>query len=278
MPLAGRMKRSTFLTIAGCLGALGVAGAVLFGGGEDRDAPPVEPELPMPVEDPAVAQVVADPVPEATPEPAADTQGGPWGADAVVAIRSAAELSPVAGKAKDLSGGLGIKVNVYRDEGQAENNRAKLDLDRDEKWDIKLDFEPGKVIAYYAPADDEAYTETWISLGGGDWLQEGAAPDAVPVEPGAAPGLDPIDLALMKWVGQDLGTTKIKDATKGQPFKINVYQDAGNASANRAKIDLDRDDKWDIKVTFEQPPSRQLSPQDNEDYSVTQVWNGEAWQ
>lgn len=277
MPLAGRMKRTTFLTIAGCLGALGVAGAVLFGGGEEEEPPIVDVD-PLPIEDPAVVPLVADPTPEVTPEPAAQTEGGPWGADVVTAIRSAAELSPVSGKAKDLSGGLGIKVNVYRDAGQAENNRAKLDLDRDEKWDIKLDFEPGKVVAHYAPADDEAYTETWISLAGGPWRQEGAEPEAVPVEPMATPSMDPVDLALMKWVGQDLGTTKIKDATKGQPFKINVYQDAGNASANRAKIDLDRDDRWDIKVTFEQLPSRQLSPQDNEDYSVSQVWNGEAWE
>ena len=273
MALAGNMKLSTFLTLAGCTGALGIAGFFLFEG-EEPELEPV-PEPPEQV-DPVVAEPVADPIPpEATK---ADPKGGPWGSDASIAIVSASKLSPVSGKAKDLSGGLGVKVNVYRDEGQAENNRAKLDLDRDEKWDIKLDFEPGRVVAHYAPRDDEAYTETWVSLAGGTWLQEGNEDAQQEVVAQQATGMDPVDVALLKWVGKDLGTTKIKDATKGQPFKINVYQDAGNSSANRAKIDLDRDDKWDIKITFEEPPSRQVSPKDDGDYSVTQVWNGELWE
>jgi hypothetical protein len=223
-----------------------------------------------------VSELVEDPTPVQVAE--VDTQGGPWGKDASIAIASASELSPVTGKAKDLSGGLGVKVNVYRDEGEAENNRAKLDIDRDEKWDIKLDFEPGRVVASYSPLDDEDYSETWVSLAGGPWLQEGVEDAQQEVVATDGPDMDPVDLALLKWQGKDLGTKKIKDATKGQPFKINVYQDDGETSANRAKIDLDRDDKWDVKVTFEQPPSRQVSPDDNEDYSVTQIWNGKGWE
>jgi hypothetical protein len=271
MALAGNMKLSTFLTLAGCTGALGIAGFFLFRDGEPELEPVPEPPEQV---DPVVAEPVADPIPPEAIK--ADPKGGPWGSDASIAILSVSELSPVNGKAKDLSGGLGVKVNVYRDEGQAENNRAKLDLDRDEKWDIKLDIEPGRVVAHYAPQDDEAYTQTWMSMAGGPWVQEGAASESS-AEP-APPGQDPVDAALLSWIGKDLGTTKIKDVTKGKPFKINVYQDAGNASANRAKIDLDRDDKWDIKVTFEEPPSRQVSPSDDENYSLTQTWSGQAWE
>lgn len=132
------------------------------------------------------------------------------------------------------------------------------------------------MVAHYAPQDDEAYTQTWMSMAGGPWVQEGAASESSAGT--AAEGQDPVDAALLSWIGKDLGTTKIKDVTKGKPFKINVYQDAGNATANRAKIDLDRDDKWDIKVTFEEPPSRQVSPSDDEDYSLTQTWSGQAWE
>ena len=272
MPLAGNMKQSTFLTLIGCVGALGVAGFFLFRG---ENEPEPEP-LPPVVQEPVLAERAVDPPVVEVSE--ADPKGGPWGSDASIAIRSASDLSPVSGKAKDLSGGLGIKVNVYRDDGEAENNRAKLDLDRDEKWDIKLDFEPGRVVATYAPKDDEDYSEIWVRLAGGAWLQEGVEDAQQEVIAAGLPDMDPVDVALLKWQGKDLGTQKIKDATKGQPFKINVYQDDGNPTANRAKIDLDRDDKWDIKVTFEEPATRQVSPDDDENYSVTQAWSGKAWE
>ena len=271
MTLAGNMKLKTFLTLAGGAGALGIGGLLFFRDGEPQ--PPPEPPVQV---DPVVAELIEEPVPVKVITP--DPRGGPWGADATVAIVSVSTLSPVSGKVKDLSGGLGIKVNVYRDEGQAENNRAKLDLDRDEKWDIQLELEPGRVVAHYAPQDDEDYSQTWVSLAGGPWLQEGIEDAQQEVAAPELPQMDPVDVALLKWVGKDLGTTKIKDATKGQPFKINVYQDAGSPSANRAKIDLDRDDKWDIKVTFEEPPTRQVSPKDDEDYTQTQAWTGQAWE
>lgn len=170
MPLAGNMKLSTFLTLAACVGALGITGFFLFRG-EERPEP--QPVLPV-VQEPVLAERIEEPVPP--------------------------------------------KVSVDGDVG----------------------------------------------------LQEGGAAEL--------PNMDPVDVALFKWQGKDLGTQKIKDTTQGQPFKINVYQDAGNSTANRAKIDLDRDDKWDIKVTFEDPPSRQLSPSDDENYTQTQLWTGQAWE
>ena len=86
------------------------------------------------------------------------------------------------------------------------------------------------------------------------------------------------DKAVMRFFGKDLGTKKRKDVTSGQPFKVNVYQDAGSATANRAKIDLDRDDKWDEKWTFKDGQiSRKVSSADDESYDQEQVWKDGAW-
>ena len=83
----------------------------------------------------------------------------------------------------------------------------------------------------------------------------------------------------MGFVGQDIGASKRKDVTTGRAFKVNVYQDDGHSTVNRAKVDLDRDDKWDEKWTIDGASiSRQVAPADDESYSVEQTWSGTAWQ
>lgn len=92
------------------------------------------------------------------------------------------------------------------------------------------------------------------------------------------PSERPVDRAMMSWVGKNLGSKKKKDVTSGSPFKINVYQDAGEATANRAKVDLDRDDKWDEKWTFKVGEiSRKVSTADDENYDVEQLWKNGKW-
>ena len=107
-----------------------------------------------------------------------------------------------------------------------------------------------------------------------------SAPQAVapaPVPDGAGT-LTAAQQSAMSWAGKDIGSAKRKDVSKGKPYKINVYQDEGNTTANRAKIDLDRDDKWDEKWTFG-PDSvqRKVAPGDDENYSETYLWDGEDW-
>lgn len=103
-----------------------------------------------------------------------------------------------------------------------------------------------------------------------------------PVEspPSAASDLPAHQADVLTWQGKDLGSDKRKDTTKGRAWKVNVYQDAGQATANRAKVDLDRDDKWDEKWTFEADGrvSRQVAPADDEQYTETWIWNGQDWQ
>lgn len=110
-----------------------------------------------------------------------------------------------------------------------------------------------------------------------------AAADATPIEGkvvALAPGLPSRrdHQVAFSYRDRDLGSDKKKDVASGEAFKVNVYQDAGHTTANRAKIDLDRDDKWDEKLTFE--PDRitlQVAPADDERYTETYHWSGTDW-
>lgn len=97
-----------------------------------------------------------------------------------------------------------------------------------------------------------------------------------------APATDPArpwDAFLLERAGTSIGSKKVKDAAKGKPWKVNLYQDEGEAVMNRAKVDIDRDDQWDEKWTFSADGvSRKVSPGDNEDYTEAFDWDGSGWQ
>lgn len=274
--LAGQMKLKTFKAI------VGVGGGVVLLGGVVLYATMCRPE-PEPYEPPPVATRPAPPTPEVQPAVTPVTTNPadparPWD-NAILAFQDKDLGGP---KKKDLAPGEPWKVNLYQDEGHATLNRAKVDLDRDEQWDEKWTLEGGVVSRQVSPGDDGVYTETWIRQGMG-WVPEGQAPaaeeqvDADPQQPATDPAR-PWDAVLMGWQGKDLGTPKIKDASKGTSWKINLYQDEGNTSINRAKVDIDRDDKWDEKWTFKADGlSRKLSSADDETYDQTWGWSGEAW-
>lgn len=189
---------------------------------------------------------------------------------------------PVVEKIKDGTHGKPWKINLYSDD-KTRWNRAKVDLDRDEKadesWTIKAD---GAIERSVSSRDDERYDRTYRLDVTAGWLDLSAAPAAPPTPPsaslpslahsGASPaaGARAVDadmLALVKLPVQE----KIKDATKGKAYKINLYSDDGQRF-NRAKVDLDRDDKWDESWTFKADGSteRQVAPADDEKY--TEVW------
>ena len=85
-----------------------------------------------------------------------------------------------------------------------------------------------------------------------------------------------VDREMFKWVGKNLGSDKKKDVTNGStPFKINLYQDAGSPTMNRAKVDLDRDEEWDEKWDFKDGVvTRKVAPGDDEAYSQGYRWDG----
>lgn len=111
-----------------------------------------------------------------------------------------------------------------------------------------------------------------------------APPQAAPPPPVATPvaaapadtlrEVDRVTMALLKGAARD----KVKDATPGKPFKVNLYSDDGKRF-NRAKVDLNRNDKWDEKWTVDASGSveRTVAPADDEAYKETYVLKDSAW-
>lgn len=113
----------------------------------------------------AEAQDVGVAVADAGPQPAAS--GVPALVGAVGAQTPEAYLLATLGgaaredKLKDVTGGQGAKINVYNEGGVWA--RAKVDHDRDEKWDEKWTIAAdGAIQREVAPADDEQYSETYV--------------------------------------------------------------------------------------------------------------------
>lgn len=103
-------------------------------------------------------------------------------------------------------------------------------------------------------------------------------PPPDPVAPVAAAGtlrdVDVVTLALLKGPARD----KVKDATPGKPYKVNLYSDDGKRF-NRAKVDLNRNEKWDEKWSLDDAGEleRQVAPADDENYREKYVFRGGAW-
>jgi len=111
-----------------------------------------------------------------------------------------------------------------------------------------------------------------------------AAPDVAEPAPAAAEGpptlrRDPVEAAVLGWKQRSIPVKKKKDVSKGRAWKINVYQDDPGAGVNRAKVDLDRDDAWDHKYTFEPDGgvTRKVAPNDDENYTVQERLTDAGW-
>jgi hypothetical protein len=187
----------------------------------------------------------------------------------------------VQAKVKDASQGKPYKVNLYSDDGKR-FNRAKVDLDRDEKWDESWSFGAnGSIEKQVSDNDNDKYDRTLYLLYG-QWSTLATAappaptPAATPVV--AATQLPAIDQDVIALVGRTPVQEKIKDATKGKPYKVNLYSDDGKRF-NRAKVDLDRDDKWDESWTFDETggTEKKVSTTDTENYDRSYRLNGDRW-
>ena len=110
--------------------------------------------------------------------------------------------------------------------------------------------------------------------------EQPAPPQPAPTPTPAGDGAParPMDQEILARAAQGIGGDKVKDALPGRSWKVNLYKDAGEARVNRAKVDLDRDDKWDEKWTFaEGKVTRQLASADDEAYDVTWTWTAGDW-
>ncbi|MEW6283309.1 MAG: hypothetical protein AB1758_32170, partial [Candidatus Eremiobacterota bacterium] len=119
-----------------------------------------------------------------------------------------------------------VKVNLYQDDPAVGINRAKVDLDRDDKWDEKWTFDAqGGVKREVSPHEDEQYTEVYL-LSGDRWVAEGATPEPVASAqpPTRAGAMRPFDQGVVDRAGQKISGDKVKDAIPGS-VKVNLYQD-----------------------------------------------------
>jgi hypothetical protein len=131
---------------------LAIAGGVLLVGGTGylcgHQKPPaqVTAAAPVPVTAPAPAAASVPPALPAPPAAAADYRTYLLGVLG----------KPAKGdKIKDALGRRQAKVNVYAEKGRWA--RAKVDLNRNDKWDEKWWVEDGSIMREVAPADDESY-------------------------------------------------------------------------------------------------------------------------
>lgn len=75
---------------------------------------------------------------------------------------------------------------------------------------------------------------------------------AGPTDPTA---LGPIDQRILARVKAGVAADKLKDVFSGEPIKVNLYKEG---SAVRAKVDLDRDERWDEKWDFESDGGKEV--------------------
>src|SRR5262249_24985747 len=71
---------------------------------------------------------------------------------------------------------------------------------------------------------------------------------------------------------------KIKDAEPHAAWKLDLYQSPGKPTIDRAKLDANRNGKWDDKYTFDgETITLELAPADDEHYTQRYHWNGSGW-
>lgn len=124
-----------------------------------------------------------------------------------------------------------------------------------------------------------------LATGGIIYAMQSHEQAAVAQPPRALPAQEPLramDRAILARVEQNIPGDKVKDAFQGEPYKVNLYRDAGNAAVNRLKIDLDRDELWDEKWTFDRTGAalvvrREVSARDNDRYDATYLLQGDHW-
>ncbi len=77
-----------------------------------------------------------------------------------------------------------------------------------------------------------------------------------------------MDQKILEKLRAGFSGDKVKDVFKSEPFKVNLYKEEGKV---RAKVDLDRDEKFDEKWDFDteggkEKVKRRVSTQDDESY------------
>jgi hypothetical protein len=280
------MKYTTFRNIVIGVGVV-LVGAALYGLLSSRgdDTPPKSP----PIRDGA----------KATPTQVEAVAASPSDAEIMRAFEE-----PAAGeKKKDVFSASPVKVNFYADGGSPRWTRAKIDRDRDEvddeKWDrdastgevkkrVTVDLGAGPQEMSYV-WNGSAFVQTTAAVVGPDGRPTGTVIDLPPDSatpsgdekpPAGDATLRPVDKLVLEFLKKPASGEKVKDAFPRETFKVNIYRDSGNATWNRLKIDLDRDEKDDEKwdLVDGQPAKRHVSSADDGKYDREYRWLAGRWQ
>jgi hypothetical protein len=154
--------------------------------------------------------------------------------------------------------------------------RIEVDSDRDgrgdERWRLGADGEVRREVR----TDDRVYREDVYLLKGEEWqLVSGTGQSATPSPPPEIVPLRPVDTEVFA-LAKKGSPVDIPDASPGKPYKIGLFHERGGKSLSRAKIDLDRDGKWDEIWWVDLPlAKREVSPNDDERYTdVYRLRNG----
>jgi hypothetical protein len=149
-------------------------------------------------------------------------------------------------------------------------------------------FGGGAVVLAYMACDrggegENAKPEPRLTAGATRAPSKGGDAPAAPAAP-AAPGdplaFRPMDAKILDRVAAGIQGDKVKDAFPGETYKVNLYKDPDGK--RRAKVDLDRDEKWDEKWDFEaesgqEVVKRHVATGDDERYDVELRLRGGAW-
>jgi len=144
------MRYTTFRNTLLSVGVLAVMGSVAYVTTRRPSANPAPPKPPA-----QLAQTQSTPAQAAVPVPSAAQP------DYVDYLLNTLGKPAPDEKHKDALGSGKPHVNLYAERGMW--IRAKVDLDRDEKWDEKWHLrEDGTVEREVAPADDENYSDRFL--------------------------------------------------------------------------------------------------------------------
>ena len=243
------------------LGVLGLGGVVAIvvatSGGDKPVAPaPVVSHTPEPAR-PAAPSMPATPATPTRPSVALD--------DATIAARADQAASP-GEKIKDAFKTNATKVNLYEETQDTVYDRLKIDSNRDDVWDQQWT----RVDGHWKRDDGKL-------LVAGQWAD--TAPTAPTPEAPATPvpAAEPYAAQLAqvaKVMLEERATSdKIKDYFRGNGPKVNIYDDNKDGRWDRAKVDYDRDEVDDDKLTVKAG----FLERKVEKTGVVSVWDSGAW-
>ncbi len=242
----------------GVLGLGAVVGLVVAtSGGDDGPMPPAS----------VVSHTATSPATAATPATAAPTAPSVALDDAAIALRADQAASP-GEKIKDAFKGNPTKVNLYEETQDAVYDRLKIDANRDDVWDQEWSRDASR---RWKRGDGKL-------LVAGQWVDEApVAPEPTPTGEAPEPAADPYAAQLAKvakvMLEERASSDKIKDYFRGNGPKINIYDDNKDGRWDRAKVDYDRDEVDDDKLTVKAG----FLERKVEKTGVITVWDNGTW-